>query len=336
MKQREMVSFVCAAVVILLGSPLFAKGAKDSADQKSAQKTPVTVAVLAGPSGIPSAYLVENVPSLSGAEIVYEKYAAANLLLPKLIKGEVDVGFLPPNVAAKAFTSSNGALVQLGVAGNGMISLISTDSALSRFEDLRGKTVAVAGQGATPEYVLRYILAQKGIAIGSGQDAVDLDFSIPNVEIAAAVISGKVSYAVVPEPFSTVATEKSKGAVRRVFDLQAEFSAAGAPVKTYPMTLIVANAQFAKQNPQFVRAFQQAYNEAQQWTKEHPQEAGVLVEKADLGLTASVVEKAIPFANFTYLAPKESKAPLEALLKVFLDFAPESIGGALPAEDFYF
>ena len=253
MKFKQTISLISAALFIAAGGLSFAKGAKDTNENLNEAQS-VSVGTLVGPSGIPSAYLIENVSNINNATVTYEKYAAANLLLPKLIKGEVDIGFLPPNVAAKAFTTGNGSVVMLGVAGNGMLSLISTDPSITDFADLRGKTVAVAGQGATPEYVFRYILRQKGIAVGSGADEVQLDFSIPNAEIAAAVITGKVSCAVVPEPFSTVATEKS-AAVRRVFNMQDEFEKACiAEGKTkasasYPMTLIVANAKFAQKNP---------------------------------------------------------------------------------------
>ena len=66
---------------------------------------PQKIGVLKGPSGIPSAYLMENFSD--NAE--YEVFSGANFLLPKLIKGEVEIGFLPPNVAAKVYNANKGA-----------------------------------------------------------------------------------------------------------------------------------------------------------------------------------------------------------------------------------
>jgi NitT/TauT family transport system substrate-binding protein len=37
-----------------------------------------------------------------------------------------------------------------------------------------------------------------------------------------------------------------------------------------------------------------------------------------------------------FIPAQEARPDLEALFKVFLDFAPASIGGSLPGEDFYY
>ncbi len=306
---------------------IFAAGKKDS-------KTSVTIGVLSGPSGIPAAYLMQNLQELDGKSINYQIFAAANQLLPKLLNGEIDIGFLPPNVAAKVFTANNEAIVNICTAGNGMLSLITTDTNIKSLNDLKGKKIAVAGAGATPEYLFRYILQKNDLEIGKGQDKVELDFSIPNAQIAQAVISGQISYAVVPEPFSTVATMQSSS-VMRTIDLQEEFEKLTG-IENYPMTLIVARCDFAKQNSSFIAKFQKKYNEAQNWTKENPKEAGLYAEKAGLGLKAQIVEKSIPSANYVYELPKDSKKRIETLLSIFLDFAPESIGGHLPSDNFYY
>ena len=129
----------------------------------------------------------------SGFQVV----AGADVLLPKLLKGEVDVGILPPNVAAKVFSKNNGALLVGAVVGEGMLSLITKDGQVNSLADLKGKTVNVAGQGATPEYLFRYLLQANGIAVAADglepdADSVALDFSIPAAEIAAALLSGRI------------------------------------------------------------------------------------------------------------------------------------------------
>ena len=119
---------------------------------------PQKIGVLKGPSGIPSAYLMENFSD--NAE--YEVFSGANFLLPKLIKGEVEIGFLPPNVAAKVYNVNKGAVLMAAVCGNGMVSLVTKDSSIKRLKDLKGKEIFVAGQGATPDFMFRYILKQSG------------------------------------------------------------------------------------------------------------------------------------------------------------------------------
>lgn len=301
-----------------------------------AKETPksIRIGVLNGPSGLPMAYEMENTKNISKIPVEYSTYAQANLLLPKLIKGEVDMGFLPPNVAAKVYNANNGALVLCAVTGNGMLSLVTKDTSIKSFEDLKGKKVCVAGQGATPEYMFRYLLSYYGIECGTEEGQVELDFSIPNPEIAAALISGKVEYALVPEPFSTVAQMKDKD-VFVALDIQKEYEKVSGNA-SYPMSVLVCNAKFAKENAALVKAVCKEVKKASEWALKNPEETGALVEKHGLGLTKAIASRAIPKANYVYLTAKDGRKELEKLLSLFLEFNPQSIGGKLPDDGFYF
>ncbi len=280
------------------------------------------IGVLNGPSGIPCAYLMENSKGLE-----FENFASAQMELPKLIKGEIDIGFLPPNAAAKVYTANKGAVIALGIAGNGNLYLITSDSSIKSLSDLSGKTVACAGQGATPEYMMRYLFEKKGIK------DVTLDFSTPNPEIAAAVIGGKFTCGLVPEPFATVAQTKSKD-IQRAVTIQDDFKALTG--NTFPMTLLVVNAKYAKSHKKQIAKFIKEYEKASKWTVKNPEKAGQLVEKHNLGLKAPVAAKAIPNAAYTWQSAKSGKNQIEDLLNIFLSFAPESIGGKLPDQGFYY
>lgn len=339
----------------------------------------VRAGVLNGPSGIPCAYLIENKDTFGIKNLTFENFTSAQTELPKLLKGEIDIGFLPPNAAAKVFNAGNGAVVCLGITGNGNLFVISKKSGVHALESLRGKTVQCAGQGATPEYMLKYLLSKQNIPVNlnsqlprdskdlklsndskiaetsgnsqisrnsqaqrdlqysknlsKSENAVTLDFSIPNANIAAALISDKIEYALVPEPFATVAETKSPD-VKRVLDIQQLFAHQNGG--SYPMTLLVANAKFAKANKSTVEKFIQAYKQAFEWTVKNPSHAGALAEKNNLGLNAKIVEKAIPNAAFTWKSATDGRTEIESLLSIFLENAPESVGGKLPADEFYF
>jgi len=283
----------------------------------------VRVAALNGPSAVGMAYLFENHPDLGGVESVFENAGAADVFLPKIIKGEYDIGILPPNAAAKVYNAQKGKILLAGVCGNGMLTVITRDSSINTMKDLNGKTVYVAGQGATPEYMMRYLADKAGIN-------VTLDFSIPTAELAAAIASGKIDTACVPEPFATVACMNSSD-VRRAIDIQKEWG-----TDNYPMTVIVVRAEFAQKYPETVRAFLAAYKDSIAWTNAHPLDAGKLVEKHTLGLKAGIVAKSVPYANFTFATAAEARPQVENLLNVFLSFAPQAIGGKLPDDGFYF
>ena len=286
----------------------------------------VIFGVLNGPTCIPSAYLLNEDVQL---------FADPQALLPKMLKGEIDVGFLPANVAAKVYNSSNGKILCCGITGNGNLSLITTDTSVKQLADLKGKTVAVAGQGATPEYVFRYLLQKNGIK-ADVKNGVTLDFSIPTPQIAAQLISGKIKYAVVPEPFATVAQIKSDKVVVAV-DLQSEYEYFEGKGKIYPLTVLVVTKDFAEKNPEALKAFLAEYEKSFKKTLQNPKEAGELCEKFGLGLAAPIIAKSVPKANYVFMTSDNPKVKekVEELLKIFLAFDSTSIGGKLPDENFY-
>ena len=216
------------------------------------------------------------------------------------------------------------------VVGEGMLTIVSTDDTVTDLASLKGKKLTVAGQGATPEYMIRYLAAKEGISLEGGKDGIELDFSIPNAEIAAAIASGKIKNALVPEPFATVACTNAKNC-RRAVNIQELWGK-----DNYPMTVVVINAKFASEYPETVQKFLDAYKDSIYWTNKYPTAAGALVEKYTLGLKAMIAAKAIPNANFAFTYAKDAKSKIESLLSIFLEYSPEAIGGKLPDSAFYF
>ncbi|GHV68774.1 lipoprotein [Spirochaetia bacterium] len=274
--------------------------------------------------------LFEEPPRSPGLAIRVEALAQADLLAAKFIAGEAKVGILPSNVAAKI--ASSGRKLQIAaVVGAGMLSLLTTDPAIRRIEDLKGKTVEATGQGATPEYVFRRILLSKNI---NPDRDLTLSYALAYPEIAQSLIAGKVSTVLLPEPFATMARNGRKD-VRQVGDIQADWEAAGGQ-GNYPMTILVVDAAFAAARPAAIRTILDAYKASIEWVVSHPAEAGTLAEKHNLGLRAAVVSAAIPRSNYVFIPAAQARPALEALFKVFLEFSPAAIGGKLPADDFYY
>ena len=190
------------------------------------------------------------------------------------------------------------------------------------------------GRARPPEYVTRTLLKKYGLA----DDSVTLDFSIPSTEIPAALVSNKIAYAILPEPFATVAILNGKASdkpLHRAVLLKDAWAQSGFGAD-FPMTLCVVRKSFAQKYPAAVRKFLDAYRDSIAWTVANPEDAGPLVEKAGLGLKAPIASKAIPACNFAFVPATEARASIERLLSVFRDYAPESIGGKLPDDGFYF
>ncbi|MCQ2575335.1 MAG: ABC transporter substrate-binding protein [Treponema sp.] len=293
----------------------------------------VKLGILTGPSCVPAAYVLENYKVKDDVPVSYEKYSDPQALVAKILTGEINIGFLPVNVAAKVYNSTEGKIQLLAVVGRGNLKVITVDNTVNKFTDLKGRSIAIAGQGATPEYVMRYLLKEYGYA--DSKKGVNLDFSIPTNHIPAQLLSGKITTAVVPEPFATIAKMKSEK-VRTPIDLQDEYLYFSGASDIYPLTVLVVSEKYASQNKELINDFQNAYADAVDWTINHPGKAGILCEKYNFGLASEVIAKAIPVSNYCYVSAADSKKSVEDLLQLFYKSNSTSIGGKLPDDNFYY
>jgi len=298
----------------------------------SQKKSGVNIGILNGPSCLPAAYLMED-----SKNFIFQKFSDPQSLLPKLIKKEIDIAFLPLNVAAKVYNSGNKAILCCAVTGSGNLFLITNDKKIKSFHDLKGKTVYSAGQGASPEYMLCYLLKENKLTYTTEKADADvlINFSIPTAQLVPYLLSGKISYAVLPEPFITIAKLKSDK-VYTPLNFQKEYREFSGEREDFPLTVMVARKEFVENNPEELKVFLNEYEKAVKWTIKNPAASGRLVEKYSLGLNAAVVEKAIPLSNYTFITAGKAITSAEALLKIFLENSPSSIGDKLPDRDFYY
>ena len=294
----------------------------------------LTIYSIRGPSSIGMIRLFDNPPQSPDYKIKMETVAQADLLAAKFISGEAKIGILTPNLAAKIASSGIGIQIA-AVTGTGMLSLLSADPSVQSFDDLKGREIDVAGQGSAPDYVFRKILLSRGI---DPDKDVNLRFSLALPEIAQALIAGRITLAVLPEPFSTMARLGNSN-IAVVDDIQEEWNnlTGGESAENYyPITVLAVNSEFASKNRQLINSILESKKDSIEWVKAHPAEAGELVEKQNLGLRAQIAREAIPGSNYVFITALEARPSLENLFRVFLEFAPVSIGGVIPGDNFYF
>jgi NitT/TauT family transport system substrate-binding protein len=296
----------------------------------AADLRPLTVGALKGPSGIGLVWLFESPPAAPDGSVARPlAVASADLMAAKTISGEYDIAVLPVNVAAKLYNSGIGIRLA-AIIGEGMLSFLTNDPSVSSLADLKGGAVNVAGQGATPDYVFRRLLA------GAGMDPAKdlrLEYALPYPEAAAALAAGKIRSALLPEPFSTMA-RMANPALRSPIDVGALWTRATGQAG-YPMTALVVSSRLAAERPEAVAATLAACEASIKKVVGDPERAAALVEKHDLGLKAAVAAKAIPRSAYVYKGAREARPSIEALLGVFLETAPASVGGRLPDDGFY-
>ena len=94
--------------------------------------------------------------------------------------------------------------------------------------------------------------------------------------------------------------------------------------------------QFAEQHPEAVQAFLNEYKASIEFVNANPADASGMIVEAGIFAQAPVAAKAIPNSNICYIDGAEMKAGLQKFYEILYAVAPASIGGQLPAEDFYY
>ena len=282
-----------------------------------------------GSSGIGLIRLFEEPPRVPGFEVKAEALAQADLVAARFISGEAKIGILPPNVAAK-IASSGKNIKAAAVIGMGMLSLLSSDPQIRRLEDLRGKSVEVAGQGATPDYVFRRLLLNKGL---NPDTDLRLGYSLAHSEIAQALIANRISTALLPEPFASMA-RSARPDLHLVTDIEEEWKQINQG-ENFPMTILAAEGNFCSENPGALSIIMESIKNSIEWTVNNPAEAALLAEKYEMGFPPGAAVLAIPRSNYVFIPAAQARSSLESLFDTFLHFSPVSIGGALPGDGFY-
>ena len=255
--------------------------------------------------------------------------AAADELTPKLLKGELDMLALPVNAGSVLYNKSNGGVTLLAVNTLGVLYILEKGGeTIQTVADLKGKTIYATGKGNTPEYALAYLLAKNGLDIATD---VQMEWKSEATEVVAQLSTVETGVAMLPQPFVTVAKGKVEG-LRVALDMTREWAAAGDTLITGG--LIVRTA-FLEEHPEAVKTFLEEYAASTAYVNEHPAEAAALVEQY-IGVKAAIAEKAIPACNIVCVTGEEMKQAAGGYLKVLFDLNPKAVGGALPADDFYY
>ena len=254
---------------------------------------------------------------------------SADELTPKLLKGELDIAALPANLASVMYNNTDREIQLLAINTLGVIYIVETGDDVHSMADLKGRTIYATGKGSTPEYALRYLLEENGV----DPDAdVDIQWkSEPSESVAILQASGGI--AMMPQPYVTVAQMQLDN-LRVAVDFTEEWDALDNG-STLITGVLVVRKEFAEQYPKQIAAFLNEYKASTEYVNANISDAAQLVEKFDI-VKAQVAERAIPYCYITYVAGEDMTEPMNGYLSVLFEQNPKAIGGAMPADDFYY
>ncbi len=301
---------------------------------KAEEKVTVKVGALKGATTLGLLPLEDKAANgEAGENYEFSMMTAADELLPMMIKGELDIALLPSNVASILYQKTNGGVAVIDINTLGVLYMVSGDSSVTGVENLAGKTIYLTGKGTTPDYVLHYILS------GNGMDAdsdCTLEYKSEATEVAALLAENPDAIGLLPQPFVTAACAQND-ALSVILDMNAEWEKLQGEDGSRLVTgVTVVRNEFLQEHENAVATFMEEHQASAQSMNSDVENGAKLAAASEIIAKEPIALKAIPKCNITYIDGADMKQALSGYLEVLYEQNPESIGGALPGDDFYY
>ena len=299
----------------------------------AAESVEVHVASLKGPTSIGLVQFMDQADEgATDNEFDFAISAAADEIVPKVIRGDVDIALVPANVASVLYNKTEGAVQVIDINALGVLSVVTGDADVTSFGDLAGRTVYMTGKGTTPEYVMNYLLERAGL---TGQ--VTLEFKSEPTEVLSALLADPSAVGVLPEPFKTAVIAKSEGKLSAPVSLADVWDELAGDTGSRLLTgVTVVRRAFAEEHPEAVAEFLRCHAASVEAVTAAPADWAQAVADAGIVDNATIAEKAIPGCMLVCQTGKDMKAALGGYLQVLADADASAVGGKLPADDFYY
>lgn len=301
-----------------------------------AEDEKVRVALLKGPTGLGGAKLIED--KVNSRTMEFTVFAEPTQAVAALTKEEVDIAALPTNLASVLYHKLDGGIQLLCLNTYGVLQILDETGEVESLTDLEGKTLHAFGQGANPEYVLRYLLQQNGLELGKD---VNVQWYATADELAALLASGEVELGMLPVPAATTAAMKNKD-LRLAVDLNDAWEEAKAG-GVFTMGCLVARTEFVESCPEAVEQFLVDYQASVEYMADPGnlslsggQNPANLAVKWGIVPKQAVAAKALPDANLCCVTGDEMMDGIQGYYQVLYQADPAAIGGSIPDGAFYY
>ena len=296
---------------------------------KKKDDTVVRVGSLKGPTTIGIVNLMDKAANgESEGKYDFTMSAAPDEITAKIVSGDLDIALVPANLASVLYNKTNGGVTAIDINTLGVLYCVTGDESVKSVADLAGKTVITTGQGATPEYSLRYLLDQNGVT------DCTIEFKSESTEVAAVLSEDPTQIAVLPQPFVTVACAQNE-AIAPAFSLEDEWQSITGGLGMVTGVTIVRN-DFLKEHPEAVKTFISEHEASVNAANSDVDTTAALVVASDIIGKEPIAKKAIPLCNIACITGDGLKNNLSAYLEVLYNYDPKSVGGNLPGDEFYY
>lgn len=304
----------------------------DDSGGGSALERELRIVTPRGPGALGMLDLMErNQTGDTDVSYVFTLVGSPDEMPPLLIRGDVDIAAVPPNLASILHNNPNIDIQALAVVTMGVLHIVDSSGEIGSVEDLRGRTIHASGGGGTPEFILNHVLNGNGLTPGVD---VYLDFRPEFAEIAALLEGGIAEIAMLPEPFATTVLTRVEG-VTHALDLSHEWNRLH-PDAGLVMTVVIARTEVVENYPELINVFMSEYEESISFVQQNVNEAAELAVSHDIIPAAHIAREAIPRSNIVFVTGERMQRYVDGVLRVFYEQLPQSVGGQLPDASFYF
>jgi len=301
-------------------------------ESESARET-VNIGSLKGPTSMGLVSLMDKTEKgESSHDYNFTMVTAADELLTQIISGDLDIAMVPANVASVLYNKTEGAVSVLNINTLGVLYIMESGESIQSIEDLKGKTLYLTGKGTTPEYVMNYLLDQYGLTAGD----VTLEFKSEAAEVAAVLTEQEDAIGLLPQPFVAVAMSQNEN-LRIALDLTKEWDLVqGENTSSLVTGVTIVRNEFLEAHKDVINDFLAEYEASAEYTNTHIDEAAEMIASLGIVANALIAAQAITYCNITFINDEAMKTALSGYLQVLYAQNPESVGGSMPGDDFYF
>lgn len=249
-------------------------------------------------------------------------------------QGDYDICTLPSNIGPVLYNNRElkSEYRVISVNNLGVLYAITTDAGVAGFSDLEGRTVYAYGEGGTPEYTIEALLKKLGL-----DGTFNVEFKSTPFEILNLLIDVPGTVAILPQPFVALARLMVTDPLYTPIDITAEWDAAFADTGSQAVTTTtIVNRAFLEEHEQAVVEYLQLAGASVAWSQQNMAEAASRQVDLETFLNNDVAYDAMPYISMVNLVGEEMRTALAGFLDELAAANPDSIGGAVPGEDFYY
>ena len=334
---KHIKSLVSLLLALTLALSLNACGTQANTEPEQPDDTPapaeVNLYVLSGPTGIGAMNLWAAADAGETQNTYHITMPGANdEVVAAISNGDADIAAVATNLAATLYNKTSGGVTVLAVNTLGVLSLLGNGQEIASIADLAGKTIYAPGQGANPEYILRYVLT--GNSLDPDKD-VTIQFVGEGSELLTVWQTDPEAIIMAPQPVATSILMQNENAVT-LFNMTDEWDKVSGGDSTLMMGCVIVRNEFLQENPGAVALFLQEYAASIEKAQSDVEGTAALCEQYGLIPKAALAKAAIPSCGLTFVTGAEMKSALSGYLQVMFDADPKSVGGAMPGDDFYY